>query len=88
MAYLEGKISKYTPQLSFTCVCMLVCVGDDLVLKSCPALCDLMDCSPAGASVHGVFQAHEYWSRLSFPSPGDLPNRGMELRSPASQVDS
>ena len=30
----------------------------------------------------------EYWSGQSFPSPGDLPNPGIELRSPALQVDS
>ena len=27
------------------------------VAKSCPALCDPMDCSPPGSSVHGVSQA-------------------------------
>ena len=30
----------------------------------------------------------EYWSRLSFPSPGDLPDSGIEPRSPALQEDS
>ena len=30
----------------------------------------------------------EYWSGLPFPSPGDLPNPGMEPRSPALQGDS
>ena len=25
----------------------------------------------------------EYWSGLPFPPPGDLPNPGMELESPA-----
>ena len=30
----------------------------------------------------------EYWSGLPFPSPGDLPDPGMEPRSPALQVDS
>ena len=29
-----------------------------------------------------------YWTRLPFPSPGDLPNPGIEPRSPALQVDS
>ena len=28
------------------------------------------------------------WSELPFPSPGDLPNPGMEPRSPALQADS
>ena len=31
------------------------------------------------------FSRQEYWSRLPFPSPGDLPNPGIELRSPALQ---
>ena len=30
----------------------------------------------------------EYWSELPAPSPGDLPDPGIELRSPALQVDS
>ena len=29
----------------------------------------------------------EYWSGLSFPSPGDLPNPGIEPGSPALQAD-
>ena len=34
------------------------------------------------------FPRQEYWSGLSFPSPGDLPDPGIELRSPALQADS
>ena len=34
------------------------------------------------------FSRQEYWSGLPFPSPGDLPNQGIELMSPALQVDS
>ena len=30
----------------------------------------------------------EYWSGLPFPSPGDLPDPGIESRSPALQADS
>ena len=30
----------------------------------------------------------EYWSELPFPSPGDLPDPGMEPKSPALQADS
>ena len=33
------------------------------------------------------FSRQEYWSGLSFPSPGDLPDPGIEHRSPALQVD-
>ena len=33
------------------------------------------------------FSRQEYWSGLPFLSPGDLPDPGMELRSPAFQAD-
>ena len=33
------------------------------------------------------FSRQEYWSGLSFPSPEDLPNPGIEPRSPALQAD-
>ena len=41
-----------------------------------------MDSSPPGSSVH------EIPSRLPFHSPGDHPDPGIELRSPALQVES
>ena len=34
------------------------------------------------------FSRPEYWSGLSHPPPGDLPNPGMEPRSPALLADS
>ena len=34
------------------------------------------------------FHRQEHWSGLPFPSPGDLPNPGIEPMSPARQVDS
>ena len=49
--------------------------------QSCPTLCDPMD-----STVHGILQARMLeW--VAFPSPGDLPNSGIELRSPALQAD-
>ena len=33
------------------------------------------------------FSRQEYWSGLPFPSPGDLPNQGIEPRSPVLQAD-
>ena len=33
------------------------------------------------------FSRQEYWSGLPFPSPGDLPNPGLEPRSPALEAD-
>ena len=34
------------------------------------------------------FSRQEYWSGLPFPSPGDLPDPGIEPGSPALQADS
>ena len=39
------------------------------------------------ASLSMGFSRQEYWSGLPFPSPGDLPNPGVEPRSPALQAD-
>ena len=55
--------------------------------KSYPAFCNPMDCSPPGSCVHGISQAR-HWSRFPFPSPGDLPNLGIEPRLLHWQVDS
>ena len=33
------------------------------------------------------FSRQEHWSGLPFPSPGDLPDPGIELASPALQAD-
>ena len=59
-----------------------------LVAQSCPTLCNPLDCSPPGSSVHGILQA-ECWSGLPFPSPGALlPKLGIEMASPAWPADS
>ena len=54
-----------------------------LVAQWGPTPCDSVDCSPPGSSVHGI-PRQENWSELPFPSLGDLPNPGMELKSLAS----
>ena len=52
------------------------------VAQLCPALCDSMSYSPPGYSVHGIFQARILeW--VAIPSPGDLPDPGIEPLSPA-----
>ena len=66
---------------------MGLCCAVFLVTLSCPTLCNPMDCSPPGSSVHGISQ-QEYWSGLPCPPPGDLPNRGIEPSSPTLQADS
>ena len=43
-----------------------------------------MDCNPPGSFVHGVFQARTLeCSGLTFPSPGDFADPGIEPSSPA-----
>ena len=51
------------------------------IAQSCPTLCHPVDCSPPAPLSMGFFR-QEYWSGLPFPSPGDLPNPGIEPRSP------
>ena len=52
------------------------------VAQSCPTLCDPMDCT-----VHGILQARILeW--IAFLFSRDIPNPGIEPRSPALQVDS
>ena len=56
-----------------------------IVAKSCPTLCNRMDCSPPGSCVHGISQ-EEYWSGLPFHPSGDHPDPRIEPRSPAVAV--
>ena len=52
------------------------------VAQSYLTLCDPMDCSLPGSSVHGIFQARVLeWIVISFS--GDLLDPGIELESPA-----
>ena len=53
------------------------------VAKSCPTL---VTPQIVGSLSMGFFR-QEHWSGLPFPSPGDLPNPGIEPRSPALQAD-
>ena len=39
------------------------------------------------APLYMGFSRQWYWSGLPFPSPGDLPDPGIETRSPALQAD-
>ena len=48
MAIFERRECVYLLELNF-CSAKL--------LQSCPTLCDPMDCSPPGSSVHGILQA-------------------------------
>ena len=56
-----------------------------LVARLCPTFCNPTDCQ---APLSLGFPRQEYWSGLPFPFPGDLPNTGIKLVSPAWQADS
>ena len=54
------------------------------LLQSCPTLCDPMDCSLSGSSIHGILQAKILeWVAVSFR---DLLGPGMKLMSLISPV--
>ena len=69
----------------FTFGTLFVCVYS--VSQSCRTLCD-----PTGlacqASLSMGFPRQEYWNELPFPTPGDLPDPGIEPMSPVLQADS
>jgi len=59
------------------CFCMCVCAKPP---QSCLTLCEPMDCSPPGSSVHGILQARIV-ERVVMPSSRDLHDPGTELVS-------
>ena len=61
-----------------------MCVPSCLAVST---LCDSMDCSLPGSSIHGI-PREGYWSGLPFPSLEDLPDPDTEAGSPALQEDS
>ena len=56
------------------CVCIYTYIYMKmLVVQSCPALCNPMDCSPSKSSVHGILQVRILeW--VVIPFSGDLPD--------------
>ena len=61
---------------------LLCCAVLCLVTQSCLPLCNPMDSSLPGFSVHGEFSRQEYWSGLPCPPPGDLPSLGLNSGLP------
>ena len=75
MSYFKRNLSFVMPEVKV------------LAAQSCSILCNPMDYNPPGSSVHGNLQARILeW--VAFPSPRDLPDPGVEPRSPALQADS
>ena len=78
LIWVESSISK----LSQMCT-LVVCVCVYSVTQSCWTLCDLMDCSPPGSSLHGIFQAKMLKQVATF-YPRVLPDMRIETASLAS----
>ena len=65
----EAKWCHFVPLfVKVACVC--------LVTKLCSTLCNPIDCSPVGSSLHQVSR-QEHWNGLPCPPPGDLPDPGI-----------
>ena len=58
------------------CLCVCMCAQSCLTVTPWTVACQ--------APLSMEFFRHEYWSRLPFPTPGNLPNPGMESESFAS----
>ena len=70
------------PVIYIICVCACVCVSPSVVFQL------FVNPLTQQAPLSMGFSRQEYWSGLPFPSPGDLPNSGVEPRSPGLQADS
>ena len=70
--------TKNTGNAAFHC-----CLNAEYIMcaQSCPTLCSPMDCQ---APLSMEFPRQKYWSGLPFPSEGDLPDPGIEPKSPVS----
>ena len=60
------------------CVCVCVCVCTYSDIHSCLTLCGPWTVA-CQAPLSMEPSRQEYWSRLPFPSPGDVPNAGLSL---------
>ena len=50
--------------------------SESVVAQSCPTLCNPMDCSLPGSSVHGIFQARVLeWGAIHFLLQGIFPTQ-------------
>ena len=80
---LENRILRHWMETSggMHCCCYWVA-------KSCLTLCDPVDCSLPGSSVHGIFPGKNTEVGCRFLLQGNLPNPGIKLGSPALQADS
>ena len=76
---LEWKLMNISVQNALCCVLIYSIVSDSLRSHGL---------QPARLFCPWGFSRQEYWSGLPYPPPEDLPNPGIEPRSPPLQMDS
>ena len=73
---VKRSLLPESPQLTWVHACSAA--------KSCSTLCDPMDCSPPGSSVHGIFQARILdWLAISSSKGSPLPRDWTSPVAPA-----
>ena len=80
--YINLKKEIYVPKIVipiFLLACVCMCVSHSVVSDSSATPWTVARQAPLSMG----FSRQEYWSVLPFPSPGDLPNPGIEPMSPA-----
>ena len=86
--YCDNKLAcVYKNSCINVYVIMLSMKVKKLVVHSCLTLCYPMDYSSPDSYVHWILQGR-ILEQLLFPSPGELPDPGIEPRSAALQADS
>ena len=71
----------------YICSSKYKCESESEVTQSCPTLCDPMDCSLPGSSIHGILQARILkWVAIPFSRESSDPR--IKLESPTLQADS
>ena len=71
---VEDKIHMAATQTQRAKIMCSMKQSESEVAQSCPTLCDPMDCSLPGSSVHGIFQARVLeWVAISFSRASSPP---------------
>ena len=83
MGHQCAKMKKSICMCVCVCVCVCVCM---LATQSCPTLCDPMDCSLPGSSVHGILQAWILaWVAIPFFRVFSQPREGTQFSHTAGR---
>ena len=86
LIHLNFLILQFYSNFQMTFRISLKYESESEVAQSCPTLCDPWTVAYQTPLSMG-FSRQECWTGLPFPSPGDLPDPGIEPRSPALQAD-